>query len=56
MKGEYDTVVKQEESRVREAGGLHVIGTERHESAVSITNCVAVPVARATPTPASSSP
>ena len=26
--GEYDAVVKQEESRVREAGGL-VIGTER---------------------------
>ena len=25
-------MVKQEESRVREAGGLHVIGTERHES------------------------
>ena len=24
--------VKQEEQRVREAGGLHVIGTERHES------------------------
>ena len=32
MKGEYDAVVKQEEARVREAGGLHVIGTERHES------------------------
>ena len=32
VKGEYDAVVKQEESRVREAGGLHVIGTERHES------------------------
>ncbi len=29
---EYDTVVKEEEARVREAGGLHVIGTERHES------------------------
>ena len=25
-------MVKQEEARVREAGGLHVIGTERHES------------------------
>ena len=25
-------MVKEEESRVREAGGLHVIGTERHES------------------------
>ena len=32
VKGEYDAVVKQEEARVREAGGLHVIGTERHES------------------------
>jgi preprotein translocase subunit SecA len=32
IKSEYDVVVKQEESNVREAGGLHVIGTERHES------------------------
>ena len=32
VKIEYDAVVKEEESRVREAGGLHVIGTERHES------------------------
>ena len=32
VKGEYDAVVKQEEMGVREAGGLHVIGTERHES------------------------
>ena len=32
VKGEYDLVVKQEEIRVRDAGGLHVIGTERHES------------------------
>jgi preprotein translocase subunit SecA len=32
VKAEYDAVVKQEEARVREAGGLHVIGTERHES------------------------
>ena len=32
VKVEYDAVVKQEEARVREAGGLHVIGTERHES------------------------
>ncbi len=29
---EYDAVVKQEEEQVRQAGGLHVIGTERHES------------------------
>jgi len=32
VKGEYDVVVKQEEDQVRSAGGLHVIGTERHES------------------------
>jgi preprotein translocase subunit SecA len=32
VKAEYDVVVKQEESQVREAGGLHVVGTERHES------------------------
>ncbi|MEB3266610.1 MAG: preprotein translocase subunit SecA [Cyanobacteriota bacterium] len=32
VKGEYDQVVKQEEGQVRAAGGLHVIGTERHES------------------------
>jgi preprotein translocase subunit SecA len=32
VKGEYDHVVHQEEQQVREAGGLHVIGTERHES------------------------
>ena len=32
VKGEYDEVVKQEEDQVRSAGGLHVIGTERHES------------------------
>ena len=32
VKSEFDAVVKQEEARVREAGGLHVIGTERHES------------------------
>ncbi len=32
VKAEYDVVVKQEEAQVRAAGGLHVIGTERHES------------------------
>jgi len=32
VRAEYEAVVKQEERRVREAGGLHVIGTERHES------------------------
>ncbi len=32
IKSEYDFVVQQEDARVREAGGLHVIGTERHES------------------------
>ncbi len=32
VRAEYDVVVKQEEAQVRAAGGLHVIGTERHES------------------------
>ncbi len=32
VRAEYDVVVKEEEERVRQAGGLHVIGTERHES------------------------
>jgi preprotein translocase subunit SecA len=32
VKSEYDAVVKQNDQQVREAGGLHVIGTERHES------------------------
>ncbi|WP_269623826.1 preprotein translocase subunit SecA [Prochlorococcus marinus] len=32
IKNEYELVISQEEKTVREAGGLHVIGTERHES------------------------
>ena len=32
IKNEYESVLKYEEIKVREAGGLHVIGTERHES------------------------
>nr|YP_002049131.1 preprotein translocase, SecA subunit [Paulinella chromatophora]ACB42921.1 preprotein translocase, SecA subunit [Paulinella chromatophora] len=32
IRNEYDSVVKYEERCVREVGGLHVIGTERHES------------------------
>ena len=32
VKSEYETVLKIEEENVRDAGGLHVIGTERHES------------------------
>ena len=32
VKQEYDDVVQEDERQVREAGGLHVIGTERHES------------------------
>lgn len=32
VKSEYEAVTKLEEQQVREAGGLHVIGTERHES------------------------
>ena len=32
VKSEYEKVLIHEEEKVREAGGLHVIGTERHES------------------------
>ena len=32
VKKEYETVLAKEEQTVRAAGGLHVIGTERHES------------------------
>jgi preprotein translocase subunit SecA len=32
VKAEYELVTSEEEQRVRESGGLHVIGTERHES------------------------
>merc|ERR1712159_118257 len=32
IKEEYQEVIKNEEKKVRDAGGLHVIGTERHES------------------------
>ena len=32
VKQEYDVVVREQDIQVREAGGLHVIGTERHES------------------------
>ncbi len=32
IKNEYEAVLSQEEKNVREVGGLHVIGTERHES------------------------
>ncbi len=32
VKSEYEKVLKIEEENVRNAGGLHVIGTERHES------------------------
>ena len=32
VKDEFEVVVSQEELLVRDAGGLHVIGTERHES------------------------
>jgi preprotein translocase subunit SecA len=32
IRADYDAVIATEQSRVREAGGLHVIGTERHES------------------------
>jgi preprotein translocase subunit SecA len=32
IRADYDAVIAAEQSQVREAGGLHVIGTERHES------------------------
>tara|TARA_Y100001968_G_scaffold300640_1_gene312222 strand:+ start:26542 stop:29379 length:2838 start_codon:yes stop_codon:yes gene_type:complete len=32
IKKEYESVISVEEKQVREMGGLHVIGTERHES------------------------
>ena len=32
IKAEYQDVIKDEEKNVRDLGGLHVIGTERHES------------------------
>jgi len=32
VKNEYEQVLQREEETVRSAGGLHVIGTERHES------------------------
>jgi len=32
VKKEYEKVLIHEEEKVREAGGLHDIGTERHES------------------------
>jgi preprotein translocase subunit SecA len=32
IKAEYEAVTQTEEQQVRDAGGLHVIGTERHES------------------------
>ena len=40
---------KAEGDKVRELGGLYVLGTERHESrAASTTSCAAGPAARAT--------
>ena len=32
IRADYDSVIGAEQSQVRESGGLHVIGTERHES------------------------
>ena len=32
IRGDYDAVIGPEQAQVREFGGLHVIGTERHES------------------------
>ena len=41
--------------RALEAGGLYVLGTERHEAGASTTSCAAAPAARATPAARSSS-
>jgi preprotein translocase subunit SecA len=54
VRAEYDVVVKEEEERVRLAGGLHVIGTERHESRRVDNQLRGARVIRAAP--ASSSP
>ena len=49
--------ISGEADRVRQAGGLFIIGTERMIPAGSITSCAAVPAARATPArPGSTSP
>ena len=44
MAGRGTDIKLDEEARA--AGGLKIIGTERHESRVSIISCVAVPVVR----------
>ena len=49
----YHAVTSQEAEQVRAAGGLFVIGTERHESAASTTSSGAVPAVRGTPARAS---
>ena len=41
--------IAAESEKVRAAGGLFIIGTERHESAGLITSSAAVPAVRATP-------
>ena len=51
----YKEEIKIEAEKVRKAGGLFILGTERHEAAVSTTSPVAVPAVRATPAPAASS-
>jgi hypothetical protein len=44
LRGEWQSLHDQ----VVKAGGLHIIGTERHESRASTTSCAAAPAARAT--------
>ena len=46
---EHKAEIAGEADRVRQAGGLFIIGTERHDSAVSTTSSAAVPAVRATP-------
>ena len=44
----YKDEIKAEADQVRAAGGLFILGTERHESAASTTSSAAAPAARAT--------
>ena len=50
----HKAAIAQEAEQVRTAGGLFIIGTERHESRRSTISCAAVPAVRATPAKAAS--
>ena len=44
-----ETLAEEDHVRVVEAGGLHIVGTERTRRAGSTTSCAAAPAARAIP-------